>query len=145
MPNGGIDPLNEVRGGIAGIEPIYAEPPREITLFQRSKGKVGSKLGKTTGWVHRLELRQNDVKYITNVHYDKIDDDGLHYTINGKEQQVLEVDNVVMCAGQKSNNDLGLALKEAGLNVHVIGGASKASELDAKQAINEAAYLAASI
>ena len=140
----GIDPENEVRGGIDGIAPGHTRSDRQITVFQRSKGKVGSRLGKTTGWVHRMELRQKDVQFIANVQYDKIDDAGLHYT-SGGQQRLLEVDNVVICAGQNTEHQLADELKAANVKVHIIGGASKAAELDAKRAINEAAYLAAAL
>lgn len=141
----GVDPRNEVRGGVAGFDAQHNGSPREILMFQRSKGKMGAKLGKTTGWIHRTALKHKNVQMITNVQYEKIDDDGLHVSFEGKDHQVFPVDNVVICAGQLSENSILAPLKEAGVKVHVIGGAHIAAELDAKAAINEAAQLAAGI
>lgn len=140
----GIDQTFEARGGVKGIK---AQPPRsarEIWLLQRKPGKPGKTLGKTTGWIHRLSLKHRGVHMLGGVSYERIDDHGLHININGKEQ-LLEVDHVVICAGQVSNRDLAEVLKERGLSPHVIGGAHKAAELDAKFAIREGSELAASI
>jgi len=140
----GIDQTFEARGGVKGIK---AEPPgsaREIWLLQRKPGKPGKTLGKTTGWIHRLSLKHRGVHMLGGVNYDRIDDHGLHISVNGKEQ-LLEVDHVVVCAGQVSNQDLVNILKERGLSPHVIGGAHKATELDAKFAIREGSELAATI
>jgi len=138
----GIDRTFEARGGVEGIR---AQPPkseREIWLLQRKPGKPGKTLGKTTGWIHRLSLKKRGVHMLGNVSYEHIDDQGLHISIDGKSQ-LLEVDHVVVCAGQVSNRDLAEALKEKGLSCHVIGGAQKAAELDAKYAIREGSELAA--
>lgn len=140
----GVDMTNEVAGGITGVVPQTPESPREITLFQRSKGKLGAKLGKTTGWIHRATLKHKKVEMISDVTYDKIDDIGLHFTRNGK-QETLPVDNVIICAGQMSLNELKEPLETAGQTVHLIGGADVAAELDAKRAINQASRLAAAI
>ncbi len=140
----GIDQTFEARGGVKGIK---AQPPksaREIWLLQRKPGKFGKTLGKTTGWIHRLSLKHRGVHMLGGVNYERIDDHGLHISIDGKEQ-LLEVDHVVICAGQVSNQDLVAILKERGLSPHVIGGAHKAAELDAKFAIREGSELAASI
>lgn len=139
----GIDRKNEVRGGVAGIQQHIEAPAREVTMFQRTEGKVGAKLGKTTGWIHRTTLKMKKVKMIAGVEYTKIDDEGLHYIDKNKMPQVLICDNVVVCAGQLSQRELEQPLKDLGKTVHVIGGAYEAGELDAKRAINQAARLAA--
>jgi len=138
----GIDRSLEARGGVEGIEPQPPESAREIWLLQRRAGKPGKALGKTTGWIHRLSLRHRGVHMLGNVNYERIDDQGLHISIDG-EKQVLEVDHVVVCAGQVSNRDLAESLDGRGLSMHVIGGAQKAAELDAKYAIREGSELAA--
>jgi len=138
----GIDRTFKARGGVEGVK---AQPPRsarEIWLLQRKPGKPGKTLGKTTGWIHRLSLRKRGVHMLGNVSYECIDDRGLHISIDGKEQ-LLEVDHVVVCAGQVSNRDLADALEARGVSCHVIGGAQKAAELDAKYAIREGSELAA--
>lgn len=99
-------------------------------------------LGKTTGWIHRTGLKHRDVKMIAGASYDKVDDLGLHITVDGKTT-VLEVDNVVICAGQESYTAMYDQLKADGKNVHLIGGAKEAGELDAKRAIRQGAELAA--
>jgi 2,4-dienoyl-CoA reductase (NADPH2) len=138
----GIDRTFEARGGVKGIK---AQPPksaREIWLLQRKASKPGKTLGKTTGWIHRLSLRYRGVHMLGNVSYENIDDQGLHISIDG-ENQLLEVDHIVICAGQVSNLDLANALEERGLSFHIIGGAKKAAELDAKYAIRQGSELAA--
>ncbi len=140
----GIDGKNEVRGGIEGMQPKPEPSPRELYLLQRKDTKVGAGLGKTTGWIHRSTLKNKDVRMINSVQYQKIDDRGLHCTINGTPE-LLEVDNVILCAGQLSNNGLYEPLKAKGVNVHLIGGADVASELDAKRAIDQGSRLAAKL
>ena len=140
----GIDPENEVRAGIEGIQPKPEPSPREVFLLQRKETKVGAGLGKTTGWIHRLALKNKNVQMINNVQYDKIDDKGLHVTVGGKPE-LLEVDNVIICAGQLSNNKMYEPLKAKGIKVHLIGGADLASELDAKRAIDQGSRLAAAL
>ena len=130
----GIDPQYEHRGGITRTQP--EPPPRQVWLLQRSKGKVGERLGKTTGWAHRLSLKSRQVKLWNEVEYHKIDDAGLHITVKGTPQ-VLAVDHVIVCAGQECMRDLYEPLLAAGLKVHLIGGAKEAGELDAKRAIEE--------
>jgi 2,4-dienoyl-CoA reductase (NADPH2) len=114
---------------------------REITLLQRKKTKVGKGLGKTSGWVHRAHLVKNKVNMLAGTHYKAITEKGLLIDING-EEQLLEVDNIIICAGQEANRDLQLGLVESGITVHLIGGANVAAELDAKRAIRQAAELA---
>jgi 2,4-dienoyl-CoA reductase (NADPH2) len=138
----GIDVYGLHRGGIK--EPDCTPSPREVYLLQRKKEKMGQRLGKTTGWIHRLSLKHKHVKMISGVHYECIDDEGLHVQINEK-QQVLSVDTVVICAGQIELAELLLPLKEAGKVVHLVGGAYKALELDARHAIDQACRLAALI
>ncbi len=140
----GIDRTFEARGGVNGIRPEPPKSARDIWLLQRKAGKPGKTLGKTTGWIHRLSLRHRGVQMLNNVNYEKIDDHGLHISING-EQQLLEVDHIVICAGQVSNRDLANTLEEKGVPYHIIGGAEKAVELDAKYAIREGSELAAKL
>lgn len=136
----GIDLTMQHRGGIVAAEKLAN--PRQITLLQRKATKMGEGLGKTTGWIHRLELKDKNVQMLTGVTYHKIDDDGLHIQHHG-HNKVLAVDNVILCAGQLSLCDLAEPLRSMGKTVHVIGGADKAMELDAKRAIKQASYLAA--
>jgi len=140
----GIDKSLKARSGIENITPEFDPSPREIFMFKRSKGKFGGNLGKTTGWIHRSSLKKKKVQFIGEVSYTKIDDKGLHYVQN-EENKVLDVDNVVICAGQIPFKELYQPLLDAGKIVHLIGGADFASELDAKRAINQGARLAASL
>jgi 2,4-dienoyl-CoA reductase (NADPH2) len=140
----GIDKTLKSRAGIEGMKPSFEKSPREIFMFKRSKGKFGENLGKTTGWIHRANLKKKNVQFIDEVEYQKIDDQGLHYTQNQKNK-ILEVDNIIICAGQNPLKDLLQPLIDLGKNVHVIGGASFASELDAKRAIDQGARLAAKL
>ncbi|WP_339885906.1 NADPH-dependent 2,4-dienoyl-CoA reductase [Polaribacter vadi] len=140
----GIDKSMEARSGIEGVKPDFHPSPREIFMFKRSKGKFGGNLGKTTGWIHRSTLKKKKVQFIGEVSYTKIDDQGLHYIQNEKEI-ILDVDNVVICAGQTPFKELYQPLIDLGKKVHVIGGADFASELDAKRAINQGARLAAAL
>ncbi|MBN1252528.1 MAG: NADPH-dependent 2,4-dienoyl-CoA reductase [Bacteroidales bacterium] len=140
----GIDPNNEIRGGIEGLDAIIEESPREIILLQRKKSKIGEGLGKTTGWIHRLSLKYKNVIMFNAVQYDKIDDKGLYISRKDK-QELLDVDNIILCAGQLSNNTLFEPLKQKGISVHLIGGAEKAGELDAKRAISQGSRLASEI
>ncbi|PTX62828.1 2,4-dienoyl-CoA reductase (NADPH2) [Kordia periserrulae] len=140
----GIDKTLEARGGIENMKPKFHGSPREIFMFKRSKGKFGGNLGKTTGWIHRTNLKKKKVNFIGEVQYNKIDDQGLHYTQNN-ETKVLEVDNVIICAGQTPLKELLEPLQAKGMTVHVIGGADIAAELDAKRAIDQGSRLAAKL
>jgi 2,4-dienoyl-CoA reductase (NADPH2) len=140
----GIDMSLTAQGGVEGTEATFEPSPREIWLLQRKTTKPGKGLGKTTGWAHRLSLRKRGVHMMAGVRYQRIDDDGLHILLDG-EAQLLDVDHVVVCAGQLSHNDLLEPLNDAGQSVHVIGGADFAAELDAKRAIKQGAELAAEI
>ncbi len=140
----GIDFENHPRGGVTGVEPIVARADREVTLLQRKTTPVGRGLGKTTGWTHRITLARRGVKMINGVEYLKIDDQGLHLRIND-QYEILDVDTVIICAGQLPLRDLFDQLVERGIDADLVGGAYEAMELDAKRAINQASYLAAAV
>ncbi len=139
----GVADPQEARGALT--TPIPAPPAREVYLLQRSKGPQGRRLGKTTGWVHRASLKAKGVQQLSGVNYERIDDDGLHISFGPKHElpRVLAVDNVVICAGQESVRNLEAALREAGVEPHIIGGAAVAAELDAERAIRQGTELAA--
>ena len=130
-------------GGVSKPQP--AKSARQITLLQRKAGKPGAGLGKTTGWIHRAELKSRGVEMIGGVNYEQISDQGLLITYGEKRENAtwLEVDNIVMCAGQVPLRELVEPLQAAGVKVTLLGGADVASELDAKCAINQASYAAA--
>jgi len=135
----GVDTAYAQRGGLAKGVP---EPsPREVWLLQRTPGTPGKRLNKTTGWVHRAALKMKKVTMLGGVGYERIDDEGLHVSIDGKPQ-VIPADHVVVCAGQEPRRDLFEALKAANIDVHLIGGADVAAELDAKRAIAQGTKLA---
>ncbi|MCA0324307.1 MAG: NADPH-dependent 2,4-dienoyl-CoA reductase [Proteobacteria bacterium] len=138
----GVDPDYQAAGGLR--QPAVEAPARRVFLLQRKTSKVGDQLGKTTGWIHRTSLKTRGVAMHSGVRYERIDDAGLHLSVNG-QPQLLEVDHVVVCAGQEPRRELLQALTEAGLSVHLIGGADVAAELDAKRAILQGTELAASI
>ncbi len=140
----GIDITLEARGGVAGIKPEVHAPARQVFLLQRKSSKVGDGLGKTTGWIHRTGLKNKRVQMLNSVQYLKIDDAGLHIRIGEEgEEQLLPVDNIVICAGQDPLRELYDDLVAAQQNVHLIGGADVAAELDAKRAIDQGSRLAA--
>ncbi|MCS6180667.1 NADPH-dependent 2,4-dienoyl-CoA reductase [Shewanella baltica] len=136
----GIDKTYQHEGGLTEPHSDNTDH-RKVYLLQRKTSKMGKGLGKTTGWIHRLVLKQHDVKMKTGVSYDKFDDAGLHIRV-GETAEVLAVDNVVLCAGQESNRTLVDEMKATGLPVHLIGGVDVAAELDAKRAIRQGAELA---
>lgn len=140
----GIDFRNHPRGGVTGIEPQVASNGREVTLLQRKASAVGKGLGRTTGWTHRLTLQRRGVQMVAGVDYRRVDDAGLHLTIEG-EERVLDVDTVIVCAGQEPARELFNELAAAGREAHLIGGAYEAGELDAKRAIKQATELAVAI
>ena len=140
----GVDMSIDRRGGVEGLKPEFHQPAREIHLLQRKTTKHGKGLGKTTGWIHRKSLKEFGVNMLGGVSYERIDDDGLHIVIDEKPQ-VLEVDNIVICAGQRSRTELVEPLEAAGITAQVIGGAHIAAELDAKRAIAEGTRLAAAL
>ncbi len=141
MKEWGIDMSLNSRGGIEGVQPQPSASGRQIYLLQRKSTKVGANLGKTTGWAHRAGLLARGVKMISGVEYVKIDDDGLHIKVDDKPQ-VLDVDNVIICAGQDPLKELADGLDKP---YHLIGGADLAVELDAKRAINQGTRLAAEL
>ena len=141
----GIDLTLEARGGVAGIQPEPHAPARQVYLLQRKASKVGNGLGKTTGWIHRTGLKNKHVQMISAVEYLKIDDLGVHIRVAEGEPQVLAVDTVIICAGQDPLRELQAELQAAGCQVHLIGGADVAAELDAKRAINQGSRLAAEV
>jgi 2,4-dienoyl-CoA reductase (NADPH2) len=141
---GVVDPA-EARGGIARERSRPEPSAREVTLLQRKSGKHGANLGKTTGWIHRATLKMNNVQMIGNVNYERIGDEGLLIT-HGKEHKDptwIDVDNIILCAGQLPLRELEEPLQSVGVPTHVIGGADVATELDAKRAIDQGSRLAA--
>lgn len=139
----GVDPHDKtLPGNIVQAQPTPSA--RKIYLLQRKTSRLGKNLGKTTGWVHRAAIRMKGVQTMPGVQYDKIDDQGLHITVDGKSQ-LLEVDHVVLCTGQESVRDLYKEKKQGSAEFHIIGGADVAAELDAKRAIRQGAELAAAI
>lgn len=138
----GVDPSYAQAGGLRKeqVEPAA----RRVHMLQRKTSKVGDGLGKTTGWIHRTSLKVRRVGMSAGVNYERIDDQGLHITIDG-QPQTLPVDNVVICAGQEPQRELLVPLQAVGCSVHVIGGADVAAELDAKRAILQGTKLAAQI
>jgi 2,4-dienoyl-CoA reductase (NADPH2) len=143
MQRWGVTDPDQQRGGLT--TKTKAAVRREVHLLQRKSGTLGKGLGKTSGWVHRATLKDSGVTMLGGVEYVRVDDDGLHITVpaDPREARVLAVDTVVVCAGQESVRDLVVPLTERNVNVHVIGGADVAAELDAKRAIKQATELAA--
>ena len=142
MKEWGVDLSGSTPGGL--IEPQCEPSPREIFLLQRKTSKVGAGLGKSTGWIHRTVLKNKGVKMLKGVQYNKIDHEGLHISIDG-EEQLLEVDNIIICAGQDSHRTLQAKLEAHKVKVTLIGGADIASELDAKRAIKQGTEVAAAL
>ncbi|RAN75906.1 NADPH-dependent 2,4-dienoyl-CoA reductase [Bacillus sp. SRB_336] len=138
----GIDSGYSGAGGIT--EPEHPRPDRRVALFQRKETKVGAGLGKTTGWIHRAELRAKGVAMVQGVEYQRIDDAGLHLRVDGTDT-VVPADTVILCTGQVPRRELQAALEAGGAVVHLIGGADVAAELDAKRAIDQGTRLAARI
>ncbi|MEG1691055.1 MAG: FAD/NAD(P)-binding oxidoreductase, partial [Hafnia sp.] len=140
----GIDLQLKQRGGLAkdGMHPTHS--PRKIYLLQRKTSKVGEGLGKTTGWIHRVSLQKRGVIMINGAQYHHIDEHGLHLIRDG-QIECLPVDNVIICAGQESQQALLAPLQNMGKTVHLIGGADVARELDARRAIDQGTRLALTI
>ncbi len=147
MVEWGVTDPAEHRGGLAPEGPQPHPAARQVTLMQRKAKALGKGLGKTTGWIHRAALKMKNVEMLGGVNYEKIDDDGLHISFGEAREnpRVLDVDNVVICAGQISDRSLADALEAEGVTCHVIGGADVAAELDAKRAINQGTRLAATL
>ncbi|MDQ1119870.1 MULTISPECIES: NADPH-dependent 2,4-dienoyl-CoA reductase [Pseudoxanthomonas] len=142
MAQWGVDASFEAPGSLIAPKP---EPPaREVWLLQRTPGRPGARLGKTSGWVHRATLKAKQVRMLGGVEYLGVDDEGLHLRVDGSEQ-TLPVDHVVICAGQEPRRELFDLLQAQGITPHLIGGADVAAELDAKRAIDQASRLAATL
>ena len=139
----GIDTAYAQAGGLRAAQ--VEAPTRQVHLLQRKTSKVGDRLGKTTGWIHRTSLKARNVGMSSGVAYERVDDAGLHITIDGGASQVLDVDHIVVCAGQEPLRALYDTLVAAGQSAHLIGGADVAAELDAKRAILQGTTLAARI
>lgn len=143
----GVGDPAQTRGGLRPEGPQPDAPTRQVTLLQRKSEKLGKRLGKTTGWIHRAGLQMKNVKMVGGVNYEKIDAAGLHVS-DGEAREnprLIEVDTIVLCSGQLPERRLADALIANGRNVHVIGGADVASELDAKRAIDQGTRLAAAL
>jgi 2,4-dienoyl-CoA reductase (NADPH2) len=140
MKEWGIDMSFQARGGVEGMVPQISPAAREVFLLQRKSKKLGAGLGKTTGWIHRTNLTKRGVQMMAGVTYEKIDDAGLHIVQAGTAH-VLQVDNIVLCAGQEPERSLAADLPQA----HLIGGADVAAELDARRAIDQGTRLALTI
>ena len=143
MKEWGIDVEYKARGALLAKTEVHPSP-RQITMLQRKASKMGSGLGKTTGWIHRAGLKARQVEMVSGVSYEKIDAMGLHIKV-GEQMRLIPVDHVVLCAGQVPQRELQAGLVERGMTVHLIGGADVAAELDAKRAIDQGARLAAAI
>ncbi len=143
MTEWGIDQSFEVAGGVIEYNPVVTSS-RKVTLLQRKTSKLGKSLGKSTGWIHRRSLALRGVDMLSGCEYLRIDDDGLHIRTHGKPQ-VLDVDNVILCAGQLPLRELISPLQAQGVAAHLIGGADVAAELDAKRAIDQGTRLAATL
>jgi 2,4-dienoyl-CoA reductase (NADPH2) len=139
----GVDTQYIHRGGLLP-QPREYSAQRKVYLLQRKPSKMGATLGKTTGWIHRTRLKNAGVEMLNGVKYQRIDDRGLHIEHNG-DPRVLEVDHIILCAGQNPNRALADELEGSGMLVHVIGGADKAVELDAERAIRQGTELATKI
>ena len=144
MKEWGIDMQLATRGGLAPQPDLAQSMPRTIWLLQRKPTPPGRDLGKTTGWVHRLALKRRGVRMLAGVSYGPIDERGFQIT-HGGQSRLLEVDNVVICAGQEPQRELAAGVQSAGYKLHLIGGSALANELDARRAIDEGSRLAASL
>ncbi|MBO6789197.1 MAG: NADPH-dependent 2,4-dienoyl-CoA reductase [Dinoroseobacter sp.] len=143
----GVSDPEADRGGLSPAGPMPEAPAREITLLQRKSEKLGRRLGKTTGWIHRASLQMKSVEMMGGVNYESIDDRGLMVSFGEARETptLIEVDTVVLCAGQVPLRSLADDLGDLGVKAHVIGGADVASELDAKRAIDQGTRLAAAL
>lgn len=142
MEEWGVDHELKHRGGLLEKAAHFA-PAREIFLLQRSPGKIGRGLGKTTSWIHRISLKKQDVKVITSVEYEKFDDEGLHYT-HANKKHILQVDNLIICAGQRPLRTLAEKIGDS-IPYNLVGGSDEARELDAKRAIAQGVTLGRSL
>ena len=135
----GVDPTIQSQGGLQ--TPVLEGSQRKVVMFQRGAKKIGARLGKSTGWIHRTKLNKRGVTAVSGCTYEKIDEKGLHYSTNG-ETHLLEVDTIVLCAGQESEQELANQLTGVITHLNLIGGARVATELDAMRAIDEGTRLA---
>ena len=147
MAEWGVTDPAENRSGLSPEGPQPTPPARAVTLLQRKAEKPGKRLGKTTGWIHRMSLMMKNVQMKGGVNYERIDADGLHISYGEARErpEVVPCDTVVLCAGQVPERSLAEALEAKGVSCHVIGGADVAAELDAKRAIDQGTRLAASL
>lgn len=142
MDDWGVDMTLQQRGGLTSASADQGSSTKDVYLLQRKASKPGNSLGKTTGWIHRTELSKRGVKMVPSCEYQRIDDHGLHLSING-EEKILDVDSIVICAGQEPMRELAESITNK--PVHLIGGADVAAELDAKRAIDQGCRLASVI
>ncbi len=140
----GVDTTMTTPGSLSAGGPKFPAPAHQITMLQRKPKSLGRGLGLTSGWVLRAELDAAGVTSIPGVTYRKIDDQGLHYSVNG-EDKLLAVDSIVVCTGQDSNNKLFHELTESGITCRLIGGAAEAKELDALAAVSQGMEVAAGL
>lgn len=137
----GIDALYQLPGGLLKA-PEFDPAAREVVMLQRKSTKMGKGLGKTTGWIHRASLKHKNVRMVTGVQYKQINDEGLLIEHDNGQQELLAVDNIIICAGQVPLRAMHDELADKGVPVHLIGGADVAAELDAKRAIRQGTELA---
>jgi 2,4-dienoyl-CoA reductase (NADPH2) len=142
MAEWGVGDPGEHRGGL--VTAVRQEVPREVFLLQRKPSRVGAGLNKTSGWVHRAALAQRGVEMLRAVNYESIDAAGLHVTFGERraDARTIEVDDIVVCAGQEPRRELADELRAGHVRVHLVGGADVAAELDAKRAIDQGTRLA---
>ncbi|KAB7614609.1 NADPH-dependent 2,4-dienoyl-CoA reductase [Amylibacter sp. SFDW26] len=143
----GVGSPTETAGGLASEGPQAQAATRQVHLLQRKAQKLGKGLGKTTGWIHRAALKMKNVEMVGGVNYEEITPKGLQVSFGEARENptLIEVDNVVLCAGQVPLRDLYDQLEQSGTSVYIIGGADVAAELDAKRAINQGSRLAAEL
>ena len=141
----GVTDPEDTRGGLAPDGPQPDAPVREVVLLQRKSEKLGKRLGKTTGWIHRAALKMKGVEMVGGVNYERIDQDGLHVSFGESREnpKLIDAETIVLCAGQVPHRSLADELEAAGISTHIIGGADVAAELDAKRAIDQGTRLAA--
>lgn len=143
----GIGDPADHRSGLVKTAPKSLPMKREIWLMQRKDEKVGKRLGKTTGWIHRAALKKRGVNFLAGVTYEEISPRGIRISQWGDPENTrwIEVDTVILCSGQTSLQALVAPLSASGMTPHVIGGALKAGELDAKFAIDQGTRLGLSL
>ncbi len=147
MREWGVTDPEAHRSGLAPEGPQPHAPARQVTLLQRKSEKHGKRLGKTTGWIHRMTLKMKQVAFVGGVNYERITDQGLEVSFGEARENptLIEADTIILCAGQLPERSLADALIARGVACHVIGGADVAAELDAKRAIDQGTRLAATL